>query len=94
MRRLALVVALVSSLALLAGCDHEYQINTRKVEHQITSDVEDQGITFAQVDCPDDIKLKVGGTFHCVVKDLGRDQQTLVTVTLENERGEYTWSAN
>jgi Domain of unknown function (DUF4333) len=92
--RLILALALASSLPLLAGCEHKYEVDTARVENRITNTLQDRGFEFVTVSCPNDIKINVGDSFHCVVKDEGHDQQVLATVTLENDQGDITWSTD
>jgi hypothetical protein len=42
-----------------------------------------------RVQCPDDIEIKAGSTFHCLLS--AGKQTARLTVTIENDKGYVTW---
>lgn len=80
-------------LVLLAGCSAD-EADIPNIEHEIKTWAQDQAPagTRVKVDCPDTIEWRTGGDFHCIVTD--RQGASLrVTVTMENDAGDVTWTA-
>lgn len=88
MRRIgtALVV-----LLMCAACGDNSQptLNHDRLVANIGKWADKQGVSNAHVSCPDDVAIKAGSTFHCIVR--ARGQTVRLVVTIENDDGYVTW---
>jgi len=84
---------LVLALLLTACGSHTATIDQHWIEGGIKVWAEKQyPHTQAKVQCPADVPIKAGSTFHCIVTDQHRNS-VRVTVTIENDKGYVTWVA-
>lgn len=85
-------IACATLAVTLSSCGTK-GIDTHRVEQSIKSRMTkgNPGLVVT-VECPSKVALKVGGTFHCVVK-ANDGQQVMATVTMENDAGDLTWTA-
>lgn len=84
-RRLQLI--LMPLPLLLAACAPNADLDA--IEQEIRSGIQKQAGVTATVDCPSEITWRVGGTFNCIAES--GSERVMITVTMQNDKGEYTW---
>ena len=87
MKRLLGIVLLVG----LTGCGGGGEADIPYIEDMIASSYHDQTGQEVSVDCPDQIDWETGGDFHCFAED-DAGQGVQITVSMENDAGEWTWA--
>ena len=86
---LVLLAAGAAGMAM-ASCG-ESTIDAGKAETAIQRDLaEKTGLAIASVSCPEDVKVRSGGTFRCRAVARNGDRAT-VLVTQRDEDGTVTW---
>ena len=89
------LLGVILAAALLAGCggDTKDHIDHTRLERAIHTWAVHKGgaDTSVKVQCPSDVAIQAGATFHCIVSE--HRQSVRVTVTIENDKGEVTWVA-
>lgn len=89
MRRIGAVLVLALALT---GCGGDKTLDHARLVQRIGAWADKNGVPGAKVDCPDDVTIKAGRTFHCLVSKGG--QTVRLTVTIENSDGYVTWEAS
>ncbi|MCB0914247.1 MAG: DUF4333 domain-containing protein [Actinobacteria bacterium] len=94
-RRNALVVLAASggALAILAGCSVSSNLDSAKLQDQITQEVQavvPEG-TEVSVSCPSDIAISAGATSECTMNVAGQTAQ--VVVTQEDSEGNVVFES-
>ena len=86
-----LSVALVAGAALALGACGTARLDTEKVEGTIKRGVEQQvGIRLKAAECPEDIQIRAGHTFHCRVITTAGDSAS-VRVTQRDDKGNVSY---
>jgi len=84
--------ALVAAVAAAGlGACGDSRIDSGRTETAIERDLARQtGLAIASVSCPDDVEVKRGDTFRCLVVARNGDRAT-VLVTQRDDAGTVTW---
>lgn len=81
------LMLLIPFPVLLVACAPSADIDA--IEQEVRSGIQRQLGVMATVDCPSEIEWWVGGTFNCIADS--SSERAMVTVTMQNDKGEYTW---
>lgn len=85
-----LTTALVG-LVLVTGCSVGTEIDTAKVEKEITSGVKKQTDVDVTVSCPEKIAVEKGKTFTCDL-ELPDGSTQEATVEMDDSEGNISWN--
>ena len=83
-------IGMLAACLLLVGCGGT-EADIPLIETQIGNGILEQTGYDVEVDCPDTIDWKAGGSFGCFATDETGDQ-VRVTVYMENDEGDITWA--
>jgi hypothetical protein len=84
-------VALAASAALALTACGTGRLDMENVERQVKRGVEQQvGIRLKSVECPKDVEIRAGHTFHCRVITTGGDSAS-VRVTQRDDAGNVSY---
>ena len=85
------ILVALAAVAVLAGCGTTEHIDNTRLEGQIHAWAvkKQQADPSVKVNCPPDIPIKAGATFHCLIS-VGK-QTVRLAVTIENSDGDVTW---
>lgn len=85
------MVALGSTLALVAGCGGEPKIDSGSMEDEIESGLlEGTDMPSISVTCPDDITAEEGNQLECTAV-AGDGARAAIEVTLTDDEGGFQW---
>jgi hypothetical protein len=86
-----IVVAAIALVLAACGTSGEQTLDHDALVAQIHrwAVAKEKAAPSVKVDCPDDIPIKAGTNFHCLIS--GGGQSVRVTVTIENDKGYVTW---
>jgi predicted small secreted protein len=90
-RRAVVIASIALCAGVLAGCSTVRTLNTEDVQKAISDGLTAQLKGAYTVTCPDNIEAKTGGTFTCDVKDNATTDTAVVTGTLTDDQGKFTW---
>jgi Domain of unknown function (DUF4333) len=85
----ALAAACSLGAVLSAGCGTQ-TLDTVDAERAMAKRLTAKAGKKVKVDCPDEVKIKRGGTFACKANVQGKKSQT-VRVTQLNDKGRVRW---
>lgn len=74
----------------LTACGGGGEADIPTIQEKIEGGIHDQLGQRVTVDCPSQIDWEAGEEFHCFAED-GSGQSARVTVTMENDDGEWSW---
>ena len=80
---------------LLAGCGG-YEPDMAKIEKDIAAEISEQeDLEDVTLECPSEVTWKPGSDFHCTGDAMFLLADSFrVTVSMENDKGEYTWKVD
>ena len=89
----ALIALVVSSPSFQEGYEEQrnsLQFDKAGVEEQITDGAAEQGVPFAEVDCPESPTMREGNEFQCVAKTTD-GANVFVDIKVQDTKGNITW---
>jgi hypothetical protein len=89
--RAELTGALLAAAALAIGACGTGRLDTEKLEGRIQQRVEQQvGVKLKSVECPKDVQIRAGATFHCRAVTIAGDSAS-VRVTQRDDKGNVSY---
>lgn len=85
-------MALACAAVLLASGCGGYDPDMAQIERELAAGIHKQEQVDVTVECPSSVDWKPGGEFHCTADGLTVIDPVRVTVSMENDDGEYTWT--